>query len=149
MSSKSSPCSSIYCRETIRLPFFRLLIAWASRNVVLENFEIINITDNSIDRLIDESILILRDRPVLNAQLSSFPLVLFLFGFLHAFVDFMFSTCFDFLSLTLLIDIFPHTLVVFALYCILLVTWHLLFVQQFCFSLRPWTHEVSCCCIRE
>ena len=43
----------------------------------LENFEIISSTDRSIDLLIRESLLILRDRPSLNSQLSSIPLALF------------------------------------------------------------------------
>ena len=43
----------------------------------LENFEIISKADNSFELLVHESLLILRDRPSLNGQLSSIPLKLF------------------------------------------------------------------------
>ena len=43
----------------------------------LENFTILEKANNEYDLLIFESLLILRDRPSLNAQNSSIPLVLF------------------------------------------------------------------------
>ena len=43
----------------------------------LDNFQIISRADNSFDLLIHESLLIQRDRPNLNFQQSSFPVVLF------------------------------------------------------------------------
>ena len=52
-------------------------ISESGHDASLENFEIISRTDNSFDLLIHESLLILRDRPTLNGQLSSIPLMLF------------------------------------------------------------------------
>ena len=52
-------------------------ISKSGHDASLENFEIISRTDNSFDLLIHESLLILRDRPSLNSQLSSIPLALF------------------------------------------------------------------------
>ena len=52
-------------------------ISKSGHDASLENFEIISRTDNSFDLLIHESLLILRDRPMLNSQLSSIPLALF------------------------------------------------------------------------
>ena len=43
----------------------------------LEDFSIINKTDNSLDLLIHESLLNQRDNSSLNAHLSSIPMVLF------------------------------------------------------------------------
>ena len=45
--------------------------------ISLENFQITSRTDNSFDLLIHESLLIQGDRPGLNFQQSSIPLVLF------------------------------------------------------------------------
>ena len=42
-----------------------------------ENFEVISRTDNSFDLHIHDSLLILRDRPMLKSQLSYIPLALF------------------------------------------------------------------------
>ena len=52
-------------------------ISKSGHDASLENFEIISRTDNSFDLLIHESLLILRDRPSINSQLSSIPLALF------------------------------------------------------------------------
>ena len=52
-------------------------ISKSGHDTSLENVEIISRTDNSFDLLIHESLLILRDRPSLNSQLSSIPLALF------------------------------------------------------------------------
>ena len=46
-------------------------------NASIENFSILNRTNNNSDLLIFESLLILRDRPSLNNKFSSVPLVLF------------------------------------------------------------------------
>ena len=43
----------------------------------LDDFHISSRTDNAFDLLIQESLLIQRDRPILNSQQSSIPLVLF------------------------------------------------------------------------
>ena len=42
----------------------------------LENFDIISRANNNMDLFIHESLPILRDRPILNSQMSSFPLTL-------------------------------------------------------------------------
>ena len=52
-------------------------ISKSGHDASLENFEIISRTVNSFDLLIHESLLILRDRPMLNSQLSSISLALF------------------------------------------------------------------------
>ena len=52
-------------------------ISKSGHDASLENFEIISRTDNSFDLLIHGRLLILRDRPMLNSQLSSIPLALF------------------------------------------------------------------------
>ena len=52
-------------------------ISKSGHDASLENFEMISRIDNSFDLLIHESLLILRDRPSLNSQLSSIPLALF------------------------------------------------------------------------
>ena len=52
-------------------------ISKSGHDASVEKFEIISRTDNSFDLLIHESLLILRDRPILNGQLSSIPLTLF------------------------------------------------------------------------
>ena len=46
-------------------------------NASIENFSILDRTNNKSDLLIFESLLILRDRPPLNNKFSSVPLVLF------------------------------------------------------------------------
>ena len=52
-------------------------ISKSGHDASLENFEIISRTENSFELLIHESLLVLRDRPMLNSQLSPIPLVLF------------------------------------------------------------------------
>ena len=47
-----------------------------SHSASLDNFCIINKTNNELDLVIYESLLILRDRPTLNFQSSSIPLCL-------------------------------------------------------------------------
>ena len=52
-------------------------ISRTGHNATMEDFKIIAKIDNAFDLLIYESLLIQKDRPSLNSQQSSIPLVLF------------------------------------------------------------------------
>ena len=95
-----SSCNAIYYGETIRNLKVRCLehlgrnrsghktnssnpssvwdhIGKTGPNAIMEDFKIITKSNNAFDLLIYESLLIQKDRPSLNSQQSSIPLVLF------------------------------------------------------------------------